>query len=191
LKNKKIIELENEIKFCKKCKLSETRANAVPGKGNINSDIFFIGEAPGKNEDLQGEPFVGKSGDFLTELLTMIDLKCSDIFIGNVIKCRPPNNRNPKNDEIKNCIHFLEKQIKIISPKIIVMLGRYALNRFFPESYKISKCHGKAFRLKNKKEIYFPVYHPAMASYGNENRRILRKDFLKLRLLTCFLGIKK
>ena len=178
LKEKKIQEIAKNISECKSCPLYKTRTHPVPGGGSAGSQIMFIGEAPGKDEDLKGMPFVGAAGKFLSELLTIIDLERKDVFIANVLKCRPPNNRDPEPEEAKKCWHFLEKQIEIISPKVIVLLGRHAMYRFLPESFKISEVHGQAFQKGN--QVFFPVYHPAMALYRRENRNVLIKDFMKI-----------
>jgi len=125
--------INEEILSCQKCGLYKTRTHAVPGDGNMNADIMFVGEAPGKAEDIQGKPFVGAAGKFLDELLAEIDLKRSDIFITNIVKCRPPNNRDPQDNEISVCWPYLEEQVKLIKPKLIITLGRYAMNRFLPD----------------------------------------------------------
>src|SRR6056297_2494154 len=119
-------ELNNQIKNCQKCNLHETRSNSVPGQGNPNADIMFVGEAPGFNEDKQGIPFVGRAGKILDKLLQSINLSRENIYIANILKCRPPQNRNPSQEEIKICTHYLDKQISIIKPKIICTLGNYA-----------------------------------------------------------------
>ena len=170
--------LHKEISFCRACDLHLKRTQPVPGSGSPDAKIMFVGEAPGKDEDIRGLPFVGAAGKFLSELLTIIDLKREDVFIANVLKCRPPDNRDPQEEETKKCWPFLERQFDIINPQLIVLLGRHAMYRFLPESFKISLCHGRAFEKEGK--VYFPVYHPAMALYKRENREVLIKDFLKI-----------
>lgn len=173
-------------KDCPLCRLSESRINVVPGSGNPKAEILFIGEGPGKNEDLQALPFVGASGKFLEEMLGLIDLKRSDIFITNVVKCRPPNNRDPLPDEIKICSsNYLVKQILDINPKLIITLGRHSMNFFFPDK-KISEVHGKKLLAKKqngKMQAFLPLYHPAAALYNGSMREVLKQDFAKIPLI--------
>lgn len=162
-----------------RCALKETATQAVPGKGSADADILFIGEAPGKNEDLKGEPFVGAAGKFLETMLGSIGMAREDIYITNVVKYRPPDNRDPAPEEIEDCAEWLREQIALIEPKIIVTLGRHALNRFFPDA-KISEVHGKAFR-RNLPGIgqhtFYVLYHPAAALYNGGMRATLIEDF--------------
>lgn len=185
---KTLEELNKIISNCKKCSLYKTKTNDVPGVGNTSADIVFIGEAPGKEEDLRGEPFVGAAGKFLEEMLLGIGLRRRDVFITNVLKHRPPDNRDPKPEEIEACWPYLTKQLEIIRPKIIVFLGRHALNRFFPEM-KISEVHGQAFRKKlykapenesDDEQVFLALYHPAAALYNGSLRQTLIKDFNKI-----------
>lgn len=176
----KLSDIEVEIRSCEKCPLYKNRNKAVPGEGNPNADIIFIGEGPGASEDREGRPFCGAAGKFLDELLASIDLKRKDVYIGNVVKCRPPGNRDPEPEEIKKCWPYLERQIEIIKPKIIVTLGRYSLGRFFPDR-RISADHGKAVKKDDK--IYFFSYHPAAALYNGSMREELINDFKRLRKL--------
>lgn len=178
----KLENLNERIKKCTACDLAKTRTTVVPGEGNSQAEIMFIGEGPGKNEDLQGRPFVGSAGKFLDELLKQIDLKREDVYIANVVKCRPPNNRDPLPEEVQTCWPWLEKQIKIIKPRIIIPLGRHSLNRFVPEA-KISQYHGRALRRKFPvlgELIFFPCYHPAAALYNGSLRKVLEEDFKKI-----------
>ncbi len=180
-RDEKKIELEKiatEIASCSKCKLCEQRTKTVAGAGNPDAEILFIGEAPGKSEDLCGEPFVGAAGKFLDELLTSIGLNREDIFIANVVKCRPPGNRDPEPNEVETCWNFLEKQIEIIAPKLIVTLGRHSMNRFLP-GLKISSAHGMPKRRKDGR-IFLPLYHPAAALYSPNSRKIHLVDFAKI-----------
>lgn len=181
-KSGKFDQVSNEIHQCKKCDLFETRTNAVVGEGSLDADLFFIGEAPGFNEDKQGRPFVGRAGAILDELLRSIDLKRSDIFIANILKCRPPNNRNPAKKEIELCTPFLERQLEIINPKIIIPMGSFSSEFIFSKydiSFtKISEIHGKLF---NKKTLYstvhiIPMYHPAVATYNPNKISVLLED---------------
>ena len=164
------------------CALREDAKQAVLGDGNANADILFIGEAPGKKEDLLGTPFVGASGKFLSEMLASIQLDRKDIYITNIVKYRPPNNRDPLPSEIEACKEWLHEEIKIIQPKIIVTLGRHAMMHFAPEK-KISSAHGtilqKTFPDIGTHTFYF-LYHPAAALYNGSMRNTLIKDFKKI-----------
>lgn len=176
--------IEEQIKKCQKCVLSEKRTNSVPGSGNPNADLMFVGEGPGKNEDEQGLPFVGQAGKFLEEMLTAIDMTRDDVFITNVVKCRPPNNRDPFPDEVETCSgSYLYNQIKVIKPKIIITLGRHAMEFFIP-GRKISEVHGQPKRMVNEetgeKQVYLPLYHPAAALYHGGLRDTLIKDFKRI-----------
>ncbi|NOQ68324.1 uracil-DNA glycosylase [Patescibacteria group bacterium] len=170
-------ELNNQILKCEKCALSKTRTNVVPGKGSSKAEIMFIGEGPGKKEDEQGIPFIGAAGKLLDKLLALIDLKREDIYIANVVKCRPPQNRDPLPDEVEACRPWLDQQIKIIKPKLIVLLGRHSMDRFLPNQ-KISMDHGKPKRRNG--QVYYPIYHPAAALYRNGLFEDLKKDFERI-----------
>jgi len=181
-KKAQLAEIAEEIKKCKLCPLSEGRINAVPGVGSFDAEIVFIGEGPGAQEDKMGEPFVGASGKFLDEMLASVKLKRSDVFITNIVKCRPPSNRDPLPDEVAVCTEkYFWKQLDIISPKIIVTLGRHAMYRFLPADRKISEDHGKLFQLKSPKTgrnfNVLPLYHPAAALYNGSMRGVLLEDF--------------
>lgn len=167
-----------EIKTCKKCKLCKQRTNTVPGEGNPAAEILFIGEGPGAKEDATGRPFVGAAGKYLTKLLELIDLTRENVFIANVVKCRPPENRDPLPEEVETCTtNYLFRQIDFIKPKVIVTLGRHSMNRFVPGK-TISVDHGKPFRVKG--QVYFPIYHPAAALYRGALRKDIEADFVKL-----------
>lgn len=166
--------------------IAKTCTNPVPGEGNPNAKILFIGEAPGAQEDKLGRPFVGASGKFLDEMLDSIGLQRADVFITNIVKFRPPDNRDPKPDEIKACLPSLLEQIRVIKPKIIVFLGRHSMNVFFPE-LKISEAHGKPMKRaikeagnKQLEAIFLPLYHPAAALYNGGMRQTLLEDFSKI-----------
>ena len=164
------------------CGLKKTATQAVPGVGSANAQIVFIGEAPGKSEDEKGVPFVGAAGKFLDEMLGEINLKREDIYITNIVKYRPPNNRDPLPEEKSACREWLLGELKIISPKLIVFLGRHAMNNFFPE-LQISKAHGKLLIKKFKgmsTKYFFPLYHPAAALYDGSMREVLLADFKKI-----------
>lgn len=176
---KKILlqELEEQIKKCRKCRLCETAKNAVPGEGNYDAEIVFIGEAPGATEDEQGRPFVGRAGQLLEFLLHQIKMNREDVWIGNIIKHRPPQNRDPLPDEIEACQPYLTTQLNILKPKLIVTLGRYSMNYFLPD-VKITKAHGQLYRTGTY-NIY-PVYHPAAALRNSEMKNTLILDFLEI-----------
>ena len=169
--------LEQAVAVCTDCCLSETRTHSVPGEGAKKSDILFVGEGPGLHEDLTGRPFVGPSGKLLDDLLGLIGLARPDVYIANVVKCRPPNNRDPLPEEIKACRKYLDWQIRLIDPKVIVTLGRFSLIRFLPQE-TISKVHGQP-RLWGHRYI-FPMYHPAAALHQGNLRSVLEDDMRKL-----------
>ncbi|HEQ65303.1 MAG TPA: uracil-DNA glycosylase [bacterium] len=181
-------KLENLVEQCLKCNRCHLRKNVtqvVPGSGNANATIMFIGEAPGAHEDKQGVPFVGAAGKFLDELLESINLRREDIYIANTIKCRPPNNRDPLTEEKEKCKPWLEEQLRIINPKIIIPLGRHALNELLPD-VSISSAHGKTYIADVSpigKRTIFVMYHPAAALYNGSLRKVLLKDMKNLQLL--------
>lgn len=170
-------ELYEEIALCQLCEIAKYRTKAVPGEGPEDAEIMFIGEAPGWHEDQQGRPFVGPAGQYLDQLLASIGLKREQVYITNVIKSRPPQNRDPLPIEIHNCRKWLERQIEIIRPKLIVTLGRYSLAMFFPGK-SISKIHGTA--LKRDNIIYYAMYHPAAALHQQSLRQAIEADMLKI-----------
>ncbi len=170
-------ELNTEIALCQQCEIAKYRNKVVPGEGAEDADIMFIGEAPGWHEDQQGRPFVGPAGKYLDELLASIGLRREQVYIANVIKCRPHGNRDPLPMEIQNCRQWLERQIEIIRPKMIVALGRYSMAMFFPGK-SISKIHGTAQKRDNV--IYYAMYHPAAALHQQSLRRTIEEDMLKI-----------
>lgn len=177
-------QLAAAIKVCTLCRLCQGRTNAVPGVGDPRAKVVFIGEGPGKNEDLKGEPFVGAAGKFLDKMLTSIGWTRDNIFITNVVKCRPPENRDPLPDEIDTCYtNYLKKQLLVMKPLLIVTLGRHSMNIFLPGK-KISDIHGHAVRTKGIEEgqtqVYFPLYHPAAALYNGGLQSVLMADFQKI-----------
>jgi len=183
-------ELNQQIEACRDCEeLALTRTKVVPGEGAEDAQIVFIGEAPGFHEDQQGRPFVGQAGRFLDYLLDSINLKRSDVYICNVIKCRPPENRDPLPTEINNCQKWLNRQLELIAPKIIVTLGRYSLAKFFPGE-SISKVHGKERKRDNA--VYYPMYHPAAALHQQSLRQTIEADMQKIpRILAGLKDIKE
>jgi len=172
-----LTELYQEIANCQDCDLAKSRTKVVPGEGPEDADLLFIGEAPGWYEDQQGRPFVGSAGAFLDELLGSIDLSRRQVYIANVIKCRPPGNRDPLPSEIQACCRWLDRQIEIIQPKMIVTLGRYSLARYFPAE-SIGKIHGKARKIGDV--IYYPMYHPAAALHQGSLRKTIEADMLQI-----------
>jgi uracil-DNA glycosylase family 4 len=169
--------IANEIRACKRCELHRTRTNPVPGAGNPNADVMFVGEGPGWNEDQQGLPFVGQSGKFLDELMAIAGLKRNDVFITNVVKNRPPSNRDPLPDEIAACNVWLDRQIAVINPAVIVTLGRFSMGKWFP-SDRISKIHGQPKRFGRVTVV--PMYHPAAGLRAPAVREQIEADFAKL-----------
>ncbi|MXY59376.1 MAG: uracil-DNA glycosylase [Chloroflexi bacterium] len=172
-----LLALHQQIHTCQECALHRARTNAVPGEGAPNASLMFIGEGPGFNEDRQGRPFVGPAGQFLDELLLSIGLKREDVFITNMVKCRPPNNRDPFPGEISACSRYLDAQIDSIKPTVIVPLGRHALARWFPRD-SISKVRARP-RVFDGITI-FPLYHPAAALHNGALRATIEADFAKL-----------
>ncbi len=164
-----------EIKECQRCALSATRTNVVFGAGDHNADLLFVGEAPGKNEDLSGKPFVGAAGKLLQYLLSTIDLTRDDVFIANVLKCRPPGNRDPKVEEIKTCRPYLDRQIELLDPKVICTLGNFATKLLLDTGEGITGLHGK--RVEADGRLVIPSFHPAAALYNPSLQGKLEQDF--------------
>jgi DNA polymerase len=170
-------DLYERIRGCTLCALSQSRTQAVPGDGPLDADVMFIGEAPGFNEDKQGIPFVGAAGNFLNELLREAGQSRETIYICNVLKCRPPNNRDPMPGEIETCRPYLEEQIELIDPRVIVTLGRFSMSRFFP-NHKISQVHGRWKEVDGR--FFVPMYHPAAALHQGALRATIVDDFRRL-----------
>jgi uracil-DNA glycosylase family 4 len=171
-------QIARAVHDCTRCPLSQQgRSRAVPGEGNPQADIMLVGEGPGFHEDKQGRPFVGASGKFLEELLNDIGYQRQDVFITNVIKCRPPNNRDPQPDELEACKEYLDRQIELIDPKVIITLGRFSMYRYFPGA-SITKVHGQPKRIGNR--LVVPMFHPAAALHQVRWRPLIIEDFKKL-----------
>ncbi len=169
--------LAEQIRTCQRCPLARTRLNAVPGEGPENAPAMLIGEGPGFYEDRQGRPFVGRSGELLEKLLGSIGLRRQDVFIANVVKCRPPDNRDPLPDEIEACRPYLERQIELMRPKLVITLGRISMARYFP-GQSITRIHGQ---IKRVGEIsYVPMFHPAAALRNPQWMAAIRADFIQL-----------
>lgn len=174
--------IAQEIHDCTACPLAAGRLTAVPGDGDPQSEILFIGEGPGQKEDESGHPFVGAAGKFLDTMLAAIGKERSQVFVTNVVKCRPPQNRDPEPEEIQTCTDlFLWKQIEVIAPKLICTLGRHSMSLFFPPQFKISQIHGQPKRVKGF--VVLPLYHPAAALYNGGMRETLLYDFRKIPLV--------
>ena len=170
-----LVEIREEVSTCKACSLCEGRTNVVFGEGNPHARVMIIGEAPGKNEDLQGKPFVGAAGKFLDELLEVAGLKREDVFIANVLKCRPPSNRNPKPEEIEACATFLRQQTQTISPDVIVTLGNFATQFILRTGVGITHLRGTVQRAG--RFLFLLVFHPAAAIYDRSKKDVLLSDF--------------
>jgi uracil-DNA glycosylase family 4 len=170
-------EIAREIEVCQRCPLGNLRNRAVPGEGPANAEVLFIGEAPGWHEDQQGRPFVGPAGQFLTQLLALAGLRREEVFITNIIKSRPPNNRDPLPAEIEACRPWLDAQIEALKPRLVVTLGRYSAARYFPRE-PMSRIHGQVFQRDGL--VVVPMYHPAAALHQNTLRATIEADFRKL-----------
>ncbi len=170
-------DLVQRISTCEKCSLSQGRNKSVPGDGSLDADIMFIGEGPGFHEDRQGLPFVGPAGNLLNEMLSSIGLARQDVYITNMVKCRPPNNRDPFPAEIRSCSPYLDAQIGLIQPKVIVTLGRYSFAKFFPNE-SISRARGRPRNWQGL--VIYPMYHPAAALHNPGLRPAIQRDFSTL-----------
>jgi uracil-DNA glycosylase family 4 len=170
-------EIAERVRLCRACPLGAQRTNAVPGEGNPDSPVVFIGEAPGFHEDQQGRPFVGQAGKLLDELLAAAGLQRKDVFIANILKCRPPGNRDPLPGEIEACSSHLAAQIEALNPAVVVTLGRFSLQRFLPGS-SISRVHGQKFTRDGRTIV--PMYHPAAALHQGSLRAVIEEDFRRL-----------
>jgi uracil-DNA glycosylase family 4 len=175
--NEILQKIARETMNCTKCALQHSRKNAVPGAGPADAEIIFIGEGPGFHENEQGLPFVGAAGKFLDELLEGIGIRRDQVFITNVVKCRPPGNRDPMAEELSACNGYLERQIHAINPKVIVTLGRFSMQKYLPNA-KISQTHGQAVRIKGR--LVVPFYHPAAALHQPSLRAVVEADFARL-----------
>jgi uracil-DNA glycosylase len=172
-----LAQVAAEVRICPKCPLALSRTHAVPGEGPADARIMFIGEAPGRHEDLQGRPFVGASGRYLQSLMAEIGLDRREVFITNVVKCRPPENRDPQPNELAACREYLDRQIALIQPRVVVTLGRHSMARYFPGE-SITKIHGQAKRVGNV--YYLPLFHPAAALRRDDWRAHMLKDFQQI-----------
>ena len=171
-------ELKNNCMSCTKCKLCETRTNVVFGVGNPNADRLFIGEGPGADEDIQGRPFVGRAGKLMDQAFKGIGIKREEVYIANVVKCRPPGNRNPEIDEMNACKKFLKSQIKLVNPEIIILLGSVATKEILGEEYSITKIRGTIIEKDGR--IYLPTFHPAALLRDEDKKILFWKDLTKI-----------
>ena len=176
--SEKLAAIAAEVAACQKCPLSTTRTNTVPGEGSPTSEIMFVGEGPGREEDESGRPFVGRAGRFLDELIESLPMRREDVYIANIVKCRPPGNRDPERAEVGQCSSYLQRQIDIIDPLVIVPLGRHALGWFMPE-LRITASNGKIFRHGNR--VLMPLLHPSSGLRNPEHGRMLRESIHNLR----------
>jgi uracil-DNA glycosylase family 4 len=180
--------LEESILKCQKCVLSRGRTNAVPGEGNLGADLMFVGEAPGRDEDIQGRPFVGRAGQLLTKIISAMKFERKDIFITNVVKCRPPNNRNPNKEEIETCKHYLLEQIEMIKPGVIVALGRVATDFFVQSSLGMTALRGKFYDYDDIQVM--PTFHPSYIIRNEGNKSIKKMVWEDMKKVMAFLGKK-
>lgn len=178
-KKEELKKIREEVADCFLCPLSKSRTNTVPGEGSFNSEIMFIGEGPGANEDMKGVPFCGAAGSFLDTMLSEIGLDRNDVFVTNTVKCRPPGNRDPEDSEKQACRPYLERQIKLIKPLLIVCLGKHAMLSIVPGAGNITQMHGKALK-RPSGQVYLPLYHPAAALHNGGLRQTLVDDFKKI-----------
>ena len=172
-----LAQVAEEVNVCSKCDLHYSRKNGVPGEGPPDAEIMFIGEGPGFHENEQGRPFVGAAGRYLDELLDSVNLKREEVFIGNVVKCRPPGNRDPSPEELNACSGYLDRQIQAINPKVIVTLGRFSLAKYLPNA-RISDVHGQAMWVRGR--LILPMYHPAAALHQPSLKGVVEGDFSNL-----------
>lgn len=172
-------QLLDEVYACRKCRLCATRTNVVPGEGNPSAQLMFIGEGPGRDEDLQGRPFVGRSGELLTRMIRAIGLEREQVYICNVVKCRPPQNRNPEPDEANACLNYLRGQVALVRPKVVVLLGKVACRYTLQQEISVMRDHGKWFE---RKGVWFmPTYHPSALLRDPSKKREAWEDFQKVR----------
>jgi len=178
-------QVSQEVSGCTKCVLQYSRKLAVPGEGPANAEIMFIGEGPGFHENEQGRPFIGAAGKYLDDLLASINMKRSEVFITNVVKCRPPGNRDPLPEELTTCSDYLERQVQAINPRVIVTLGRYSMAHYLPNA-KISSVHGQATKVKGR--LVIAMYHPAAALHQQSLKSTIEQDFSRLPGLIAQMG---
>lgn len=174
-----LLELHSRVRGCVACPLHLSRTQAVPGYGPVEARVMAVGEAPGETEDREGKPFVGAAGQLLTRLLESVGLNRRDLYITNIVKCRPPGNRDPEAAEVEACAHYLDEQIELLRPELILVLGRHALARLLPGEGSITRLHGR--RIVQGQRVYVPLYHPAAALYNGALLATLEEDMRKVR----------
>lgn len=183
-----VSSLEETILNCQKCPLAQTRTHAVPGEGNLNAELMFIGEAPGRDEDTQGKPFVGKAGQLLTKIIHAMKFQRDEVYITNIVKCRPPGNRNPQGTEIASCKDYLLAQIELINPKVIVTLGRVATDFFIRSSLGMTALRGDFHDFDNIKVM--PTFHPSYLIRNQGNKNLKKMVWEDMKKVMAFLGKK-
>lgn len=182
------LSLSERIVLCRKCPLSGKRENAVPGEGNIEADLMFVGEAPGRDEDIQGRPFVGRAGRLLTKIINAMQRERKDVYITNVVKCRPPNNRTPNPDEIEQCKGYLLEQLGMIQPRVVVALGKVATDFFIRSRQGITALRGDFYDFQGIKVM--PTFHPSYILRNEGNKKIKKMVWEDMKKVMAFLGIK-
>jgi len=187
-KSSSLLSLKEEILNCQKCPLYRERKNAVPGEGNSEAELMFVGEAPGRDEDVQGNPFVGKAGQLLTKIINAMNFQRKDVFITNVVKCRPPNNRTPYRKEMELCQPYLLEQIDMIKPRVIVALGKVATDFFINSDLSMSRLRGSFFEYKNI--LLMPTFHPSYLIRNEANREIKKMVWEDMKKVMAFLDKK-
>lgn len=184
-----VVSLEETILHCQKCPLAQTRTHAVPGEGSLNADLMFIGEAPGRDEDIQGRPFVGRAGQLLTKIIHAMTFQRDEVYITNIVKCRPPGNRNPQGDEIASCKDYLLAQIEMINPKVIVTLGKVAADFFIRSSLGMTALRGDFYDIDNNIRV-MPTFHPSYLIRNEGNKNLKKMVWEDMKKVMAFLGKK-
>ena len=183
-----VLSLEETVLNCQKCPLSQTRTHAVPGEGDLNADLMFVGEGPGRDEDLQGRPFVGRAGQLLTKIIRAMTFQREEVYITNIVKCRPPGNRNPQGNEIASCKDYLLAQIELINPKVIVSLGKVAADFFIRSSLGMTALRGDFYDFDNIKVM--PTFHPSYLIRNEGNKNLKKMVWEDMKKVMAFLGKK-
>lgn len=183
-----VLSLEETILNCQKCPLAKTRTHAVPGEGDLNADLMFIGEAPGRDEDMQGKPFIGRAGQLLTKIIHAMKFQRDEVYITNIVKCRPPGNRNPLGTEMASCKHYLLAQIELINPKVIVTLGKVAASFFIRSSLGMTALRGDFYDFNNIKVM--PTFHPSYLIRNEGNKKLKKMVWEDMKKVMAFLGKK-
>jgi len=188
IKESHFVSLQERILHCQKCPLAQSRKNAVPGEGNQKTELLFVGEAPGHDEDIQGKPFIGKAGQLLTKIINAMHFQREEVYITNIIKCRPPNNRTPNREEIEKCKGYLFEQIKMINPRVIVTLGKVAADFFIPNKLGMTALRGDFYKFNQISVM--PTFHPSYLIRNEGNKKIRRMVWEDMKKVMAFLGKK-